>query len=118
VDDVLVTGLVIEDTASVVLEGSWNGNTASNWTSLVDFLHHGLLTGDFTVLISVIDLVVILIEASLRWVAVLAHDLLGALGTVVVTSGSVDGASLISNLVVVHPLEGVVGLTTVAAIVS
>lgn len=118
VDDVLVTSLVLEDTASVVLKGSWNSNTAGNWTSLVDLLHHGFLTLDLAVLVGVVDLVVVLVPASVGWRAVLAHDLLGALGTVIVTSGSVDGASLISDLVGVHPLEGVVSLTTVATIIT
>jgi hypothetical protein len=97
VDDVLVTGLVIEDTTSVVLEGSWNGDTAGNWTSLVDLLQHSLLTFDLAVLVGVVDLVVVLVPASIGWGAVLAHDLLGAFGTVIVTSGSVDGAGLISD---------------------
>jgi hypothetical protein len=81
-------------------------------------LHHFFLTRDLTVLIGVINLVVVLVPASFGWGAVLAHDLLGAFGTVVVTSGSVDGAGLVRDLVLCHPLEGVEGLTTVAAIVS
>jgi hypothetical protein len=35
-----------------------------------------------------------------------------------VTSGSVDGAGLISDLVLVHPLEGIVSLTTMATIIT
>jgi hypothetical protein len=81
-------------------------------------LHHFFLTRDLTVLIGVINLVVVLVPASFGWGAVLAHDLLGAFGTVVVTSGSVDGAGLISDLVSVHPFEGVIGLTTMATIVT
>ena len=34
-----------------------------------------------------------------------------------IAKGAVDGTSLISDLIVGHPLEGVVGLTTVAALV-
>ena len=117
-DDVLITGLVIEDTTSVFFKSIWHGDTTGNWTSLVDLLHHGSLTRDMAVLIGVVDLVVVLVKASLGWVAVLAHDLLGAFGTVVVTSGSVDGASLISDLIAVHPFEGVVSLTTMATIIT
>ena len=117
VDDVLITSLILEDSTSVVLKGSWDSNTAGNWTSLVDFLHHLLLTRNLTVLISVVDLVVVLVPAALAWGAVLAHDLLGALGTIIMSSGSVDGAGLISDLVLVHPLEGVVSFTTVATII-
>ena len=118
VNDVLVTSLVLVDTTLVVLKVSWNCDTASNWTSLVDLLHHGLLARDLTVLIGVVDFVVVLVPAALRWGAVFAHDLLRALGTVVMTSGSVDGACFISDLVVVHPLKGVVCLTTMAAIIT
>ena len=89
-DDVLITGLVIEDTTSVFFKSIWHGDTTGNWTSLVDLLHHGLLTADLTVLVGVEDLVVVLVPASLGWGAVLAHDLLRAFGTVVVASGSVD----------------------------
>jgi len=65
-----------------------------------------------------VDLVVVLVPASLGWGAVLTHNLLRAFGTIIVTSGSVNRASLISDLVGVHPLEGVVSLTTVTAIVT
>jgi len=44
VDDVLVTGLVLEDTRGIVLEGIGDGDTTSNGTSLIDLLHHGLLS--------------------------------------------------------------------------
>jgi hypothetical protein len=38
--------------------------------------------------------------------------------TVVVASGSVNCAGLISDFILVHPLESVVGFSTVAAIVT
>merc|ERR1712086_415348 len=119
-DDIGIVSLVVEDTAGVVLEGWRNGNTTCNWTSLVDLLHHGLLTADLTVLVSMVDLVVILSPASFAWIvgAVFAHDLISALLAVVMSSCSVDGAGLIGDLVLVHPLEGVVGLTTVATVIA
>lgn len=40
-----------------------------------------------------------------------------ALDTVVVSSGSVDGAGLVGNVVIVHKFEGGVSFTTVAPIV-
>jgi len=77
-----------------------------------------LLSLDVSVLIGVVVLVVVLGPASLAWAAVVALELLRALLTVVVASGSVDGASLISDLVLGHPLEGVVSITTVASIIT
>jgi hypothetical protein len=53
----------------------------------------------------------------LTWHAVFTSELLGALFTVIVTSGSVDSASLVSDFVGVHPLESVVSFTTVATII-
>ena len=47
--------------------------------------------------------------------AVFALDDWGALGTVSVASGSVDGAGLVSEFVVVHELVGGDGITTVAS---
>lgn len=44
VHNLQITGSVTEDTTSVVLKSLGHGNTASNRTSLVDFLDHVLLT--------------------------------------------------------------------------
>lgn len=118
VDDVLVTGLILEDTRGIVLESIGDSDTASNGATLVDLLHHSFLTRDLAVLINVIGVVRVRDEASLAGHAVLALEHGGALGAIIVTTSSVDGASFIGNVVVVHPFEGVVGLTTMAAIIS
>jgi len=55
-------------------------------------------------------------EAWSTWQAVLAFEHLGALLTVVVASGSVDGALLIGDTVVLHVLEGSQLPSTVASI--
>jgi hypothetical protein len=118
VDNVGVTSLVAENAASVVLKSLRNGNTASNRSSLVDFLHHVLLTGDVTELINSVDEILVGDEACLTWVAVTADVHGGANLSVVETTSAVDGASLISDFVLGHPLEGVVSLTTVASLVG
>ena len=56
-------------------------------------------------------------ETGLVRLAVLALDDWGALSTVSVSSGSVDGAGLVSEFVVVHEFVGRDGITTVAAVV-
>jgi hypothetical protein len=118
VNDVHVAGGVLVDTAGVVLERVWDSDTASNWTSLVNFLHHGLLSRDLAVLLGSIDQVFVWDEARLVWHAVLADSHGRASLSVIVTSGSVDGASLISDLVLGHPLESVVCLSSVATIIT
>jgi hypothetical protein len=70
------------------------------------------------ILIRVVDLVVILSEASSAWAAVVAGQLLGAFLAIIVASSSVDGTGLVGDFVLGHPLESVVGLTSVAAVVS
>ena len=118
VDDVEVASVITVDATSVFLEGVGDGNTASNGTSLVDLLHHSLLARDHAVLLNTVHKVLVGDEAGLARVAVAAHVHGGADLTVVETTGTIDGASLISDLVVGHPGEGVVGLTTVATQVS
>ena len=93
------------------------GDTAGNGSALENFLHHGLLSRDGAEFIDAVDVVVVRDEAGLMGVAVLADVYRRARETVVVTLGLVDRAGLISNVVVVHPLEGTEGLTTVAALV-
>mmetsp|Transcript_12625 Transcript_12625/g.21241 ORF Transcript_12625/g.21241 Transcript_12625/m.21241 type:complete len:592 (+) Transcript_12625:45-1820(+) len=118
VDDVEVAGGVLEDAAGVVLEGLGHCDSAGNGASLVDLLHHGLLALDGSVLLDAVHEVLVGHEAGLVGHAVLAHGHGGALLAVVVATGSVDGAGLVGDLVLVHPLEGVVCLSSVAAVVA
>jgi len=117
VNDFHIAGGITVDATGVVVKSLGHGNTASNGTSLEDLLLHVLLTGDLAELLDTVDHVLVGDEASLTWVAVAADVHGGTELTVVVALGAVDGASLIGDLVVGHPLEGVVSLTTVAAIV-
>ena len=117
--DLHVTSLILVDTTGVVLEGIWDSDTGRNRSSLVDLLHDILLSFKWTVLIGVEDLVVVHSPAATATMTTVhASDLISAVLSVIVTSGSVNGASLISDLVLGHPLEGVDRVTTVAAIVS
>jgi hypothetical protein len=69
-------------------------------------------------LVDLVSVVLIRDKASLSGHAVLALEHGAAFNTVIVTTSSIDGAGFIGNVVVVHPLEGVVSLTTVAAIIT
>ena len=114
VNNVHVTSVVTVDATGVVIEGLRDGDTASDGSSLDDLLHHVLLADDFIEFVNTVDHVLVGDEAGLTGVAVAANVHGRADLTVVEATGAVDGASLISHLVVGHPLEGIVGLTTVA----
>lgn len=95
VDNIHITGLVTEDTTSVVLELFGDGNTASDGTTLVNFLHHGFFADDGSELLSLVNVVGVGDKASLTRVAVSAVGHGGADTTVVKTATSVHGASLV-----------------------
>jgi len=80
-------------------------------------LHHVLFATDLTELVNSIDKVLIWDKAGLTWVAVTAGLHGRAFLTIVVTTGSVDRASSVSNFIVCHPCESVIGLTTVATLI-
>ena len=117
VDNVQVAGSVAVNSTSVVIKGLGHSDTASDGTSLVDLLHHVLFAIDMTEFINAIDHVLVWHEAGLTWVAVAANVHGRADLAVVQTLSAVDGASLIGDFVISHVFEGVVSLTTVAAIV-
>lgn len=90
VDNVLVTGFVFKDTRGVVLKSIRDGDTTSNRSTLVDLLHHSLLTRDLSVLVDLVSVVLVRNEASLTGHAVLALEHGAALNTIIVTTSSVD----------------------------
>jgi len=110
-----VTGSVTEDASSVVLKSLGHCDTASNRTSLVDFLEHVRLTSDSTEFIDSVHKVLVGDDAGLTWAAVTALVHSRAHLTVVQTAGSVDWAGLIGDLVVGHPFKCVISFTTIAA---
>jgi hypothetical protein len=72
VNDFEISGLVAEDATGVLLKSIWDGDTTSDWTALVDLLHHVLLARDFSVLFGLVDAVLWWDVASLAWVTVSA----------------------------------------------
>jgi len=117
VDEVFVSSQVLVDTSRVILEGIWDCNSAGNGSSLVDLLQHCFLSLEGSELIDFVHVVTGRDEAGLVRLAIFALDDRGALSTVGVASGSVDGAGLVSEFVVVHELVGGDGITTVAAVI-
>ena len=65
-----VTSIIAVDSSSVIFEGLWDGDSTSNWTSLVNLLHHCVLASDSAKLINSIDQVLVWHEACLARVAV------------------------------------------------
>jgi hypothetical protein len=80
-------------------------------------LNHGVFTLDFSVLIYLVDVVFVWYIAWLVRLAVSAHIDGCALDTIVMASGLIDGAGLISHVVVVHEFEGAQGISTMATII-
>ena len=58
-NDIGISSGIVVNTASVTFQGVWDSNTASNWSSLMDFLHHLFFSRDLTVLVGVVDLVAV-----------------------------------------------------------
>jgi hypothetical protein len=75
-------------------------------------LLHLVLAGEVSVLINTIDLILIRDKAILMRIAISAHGHVRALVTIFPSSSGIDGASLISDVVVVDVLESVNGLTS------
>jgi len=89
--DFHITGFVAEDTLFVVFfEFESDCGAACDWSSLVDFLHHGFFAGDVAILFGVVDFVLFGDEASLAGVAVSAFHHGGTLLAVGVAAAEVD----------------------------
>jgi hypothetical protein len=116
-NNVHVAGLVMIDATSVVIKGLGYSNSASDGTSLVDLLHHGLFSTDFAQLAESVLIVGIGYKAGLVGVAVLADVDCWAGLAVVMTSGSVGRAGLISHLVFVNVLKCCERITSMTAVI-
>jgi hypothetical protein len=81
-------------------------------------LDHVLFTGELTEFLNTVSVILIRDETRFMRVAIFADVNGRAFFAVVVTSGSVDGASLVSNGILVDELECVECSTTVATIIS
>jgi hypothetical protein len=109
-----ISSSVFINTASVVLKGLRYCNSASNRSSLIDFLDHVFFSGNFTEFFDSINVIGVWYEAWIVRVAVLANSDVRALNSIVMSSGSVDGASLISHFISVHVGECGNSISTVA----
>jgi hypothetical protein len=98
VDNVKVSSLIVINARSIVLEESRNCNTTSNRPSLVDFLNHCIFSMHVCILIKGICVIFIRNEAWFVRGTVFASIDGRAYLAVVMSSGSVDRASLISNI--------------------
>jgi len=70
-----------------------------------------------SILVNSIDVVGVWNEAWFMWITVHADSDWVTLDTIIIASGSVDGAGLIGDFVVVHPCVCVNWLTTVASVI-
>ena len=117
-NNIEVTGCILVDSASVSFKRIRHGDTASNGTALEDLLHHVLLTGDRSELIHLVNTVLVRDEAwATAWLACLTNVDRCTLDAIIMTTGLVDGAGLICDVVFVHELKGRDGFTTVATVI-
>jgi hypothetical protein len=106
VNDVHIASGVLVNTSSIVLKRIGNSDTASNGSALIDLLHHVLLAGNGAVLVNLVNTVLLGdVTRTTAWLASLANVDRCAINAVIVTTGLVDGACLISDVVLVHKLE-------------
>ena len=103
---------VLVDAACVGSEIGRNSDGASYWTILEDLLLHGFFSADRTELVHFVDIVLGRYEAIFMRMAVFALDNGRAFKTIVMSSGSVDRASLISHIVLMHVFIGRDSFTT------
>jgi len=115
VDNFLITSQILVDSTGVVLKGIGDGDVASNGSSGVDFSHHSGLTLNVAPGLDVVLVVLGGDVASFTGFAITAETHGGAAETVVKTTALVNSASLVGDVVLVNPLVGVVGGTTVAS---
>ncbi len=116
-DNFKITGLVLEDTARVLLEGVRYSDAASDGSSLIDLLHHSFLTLNLTEFINAIDIVGVGDKTGLVRLTILAHVDGSALDSVVVATGLIDGTGLIGHIIFVHEFESTEGVTTVTTVI-
>jgi len=70
-----------------------------------------------TILINSIDIVGVWNEAWFMWITVTTDGDWRAIYTIVIASGSINGAGLIGNFVVVHPFVCINWITSVASVI-
>ena len=114
-NNIHVASVVTENASSVSLKCIWDSNTASDWSTLRNLLHHVLLAAHSAKLIDSVHKVLVRDEACLSWTTVSAELHGRALLAVVVATCLVNRASSVSDLVVGHPSKSIVGFTSVAA---
>jgi len=117
-NEINISSCVIENSTGVVFQSIWNSNTTGDRASLVDFLHHGFFSFDMAIFIRLIDFVIISNEASFSRRTVLADSHVRTFLSVVMSSSSVDGTSLIGNFVFGHPFKSIKSFSSVTSVVS
>lgn len=117
--NIRVTGLVMEDSAGIVLKSVWNSNTTCNGASLINFLHHFCFSWYLSVLVSMEDLIRIWSVAfHCARITSFTLNISWAFLAVIMASCSVNGASLIRCLICMHPFKSIKSFTSVAALIT
>ena len=101
-NEFLIASSVFVDTAGVGFKRIWDSDTTGNWAILINFLHHGVFTINYAEISNLVHVIGVWNEAGFVRVAVFALGNRSAFNTVIVTSGLVDRASLVSNFILMH----------------
>lgn len=111
------SGFINKDTWSVVFELLSNSNSASNRSTLIDFIHHCLFPFHLSELLDSVDFSTSLSPASTIWHTVFTLYNCTASNSIIVTIGLIRRASLISNVVVMNPFISILSITSSATII-
>jgi hypothetical protein len=112
------SSLINEDARSIVSKVVSNCDSASDWSSLVDLIHHISFSLQSTIFLDSIDLGSLLGPAASVRHAVLALDHSRAAYSVIVSVSLIWRASFISDVVVVDPFISVLGVTSITAVIG
>jgi len=116
-NNILITSMILINTSSiVVLKICWNSNTTSKWP-ILQFSDHIFLTRDRSKWLHPIGIVTSLSPAFSTWLTVHAKDFITTWDTIVVASSLVVCAGLICDVVVVHPCESTVLVSTMTSVI-
>ena len=108
------TCCVIINTISICFKICWISDSTSDWTTLVDFIHHIVFAFDLSVFFNTISIVFIWYKACLTSFAITAHRHSTTSNTVCPTTTLINRTSLISYVIIEDPFVGKVSSTTMA----
>jgi len=116
-NNVFVVSFVDEDSTSVSVKSLGHCDSTGDRSAVVDLSHHMFFAVDMSVFLNIVNWILIRYKAILMRCAVLAVHNRRAFDSVIVAFTLVGGAGLVSDPVVVNPLESIEGVASMAPVV-